>query len=997
MGYATFTSTMPSASADYIRHLWSNPVKTDKINQSELLDFKLAAGYPGFVKLTRGAYIKIFTDTYGYWFTGYVTNDPELEYLGIKNKVPAWGYKYEASADEYILSLKPIGLVHPFMNVYMGDIIKRLAEYLAPGVFNTTNVQNGPLLAQFTIDPNMKFNEVVSKLCESAHYVLYSRDHSLYFLPQDDNSFSNITLDGNDKHFTPGRLQIRPSTAPVINDVTVFGDIEPQKYMTEYFIGTGLQGTFPLASNVYGVEKSVLLEESFSGNSISSTLWETNDNGSTLVVDNGYLNIIGGSSYLASQNAIPLEGNIRLTHGEWDFLSGSGVICALYRATPTSGVGNCVYGLNVSGTSISPIVNGTTDSTQSFTLSTTKRYVFRTLAEFTRTHRLSQPYAYIDANGKVNTVGGGAVETEVNWHTIITEVDPETGKLTKQHTFNNNDITLSSNTVFAVYVPVVSSGLHATVSNITISIPVNATLSIASKAAFKNLNFDDWSSTWVPAGWDEYQNVEKETQWMDGELYGCRMYTHPDEPKNRVYLSQIAADKILPNSKYHVRARIRRNPSLTSGTLTIKLIGTDVEKSLANQDSIPSTFETNDVYLAAFLRAAAQTAASASGSTSTTTTPDTIVQLDEPGVSLDITTIGDSFQTVEGILTNGISTIPQDLKLLIELTDGSVDQYGAMWIDNVEIYTDFEPKLIGPNEIDAMDGLAPYATIVASNSGAPVKDPIFGNSTYNQGQCQLVFFKDSVNRVSTTPTEGTVIRLTYRSAGWSVGRVISANSVATEAAIWGDDGYRSSYRKDIIPRPRTSYECELAAYALVSENVYKHFEGTYTQFSTYFDTEPRAGGIFQMENIPGIAATFAAEQITEVKTTFECEKSSLSLFLHEISFSNPQLQLKKLLSVISSSTEFLSNSGSNINPPPIDLSQVGIYYRDDVTKPRLVSWNNQTLNFDVGIVQAPAEVRLTNSGWGQGTAKNLLSTSSGRFSYNLEKASRSNSFFLRQV
>lgn len=960
MSVATFTSTMSGASSDYMKSLFSNPVKTSVIQEADLLDFSLAVGVPGFVKLKRGAYIDLDSNLYPHWYTGFVTNDPQLAYLGAKDGVPYWGYTYQASGDEYLLSLKPLGLVRPFMNVHMGTILKRMVAVLAPGLYDVSGIQDGPLVAQYTIDPTKKFIDLSKDLCSASNYVFFGKSMKLYFMPQDDVSFPAITLDGSNKHFTPSRLQLKPSASTIINDATVLGDIEPQKYMTEYFIGTGLQGTFPLATSVFGVDTSVLIQDDMTGDALDSSIWDSNDTGSpTQIVSGGYLNIEGGSAYVQSLYPIPLEGNLRLTHGEWDFLSGSGIIGALYKQTPTSGATGCVYGLDISGSTIRPVVNGSVDISQSFTIDTSKRYILRTLAEFSKMHRLAQPYSYVDAMGAVQSVGGTTSGCLANWHTIITEIDPATGVMTKQGFFINDKVALGGDAVFSVYVPVLSAGLHATVSGITISIPVNATLSIATEAPFKNANFDDWASDWVPNGWDSSGNVQKEGTYQDGGVgFACKMYTYPPEPTNPVFLQQAAAGYILPNVEYDVTIRVRRNPSLTAGTLYVRLTGTNADGSLLEGD--PSV----------------------------------------PGIMLDMSTVGDSFQTVQGVLTTGLNVIPPDLNLIIELLNGSVDQYGGMWVDNMDVSTPFYAKLLGPNEIDSMDGLAPYATITSSNSGAPTRDPLFGTSQFNAGQSQLVFFKDSINRTSSTPTANQIVRLSYRSAGSAIGRVVSTESISSEASLWGDDGHRSVIRQDLTPRPRNSYECELAAYAIVAENMYQHYEGTYTQFSSYFDNEPRAGAMFKLINIPTVASSFAAEQITNVKTTFECDRFSPNdLFSHVVTFAIPTTQLQKILASIGTSVEYQKNNNTITNPEPTDLSLVGLNYADDVTQPRLLSWGPNALNFDVGLTSAPVEVRGTDMNWGNGPAKNLVTTTGDLFTYYfaLPDSGRTKTLYMKQV
>src|SRR5690349_21569697 len=117
---ATFTTTQAGASPDYMKYVYNGLTKDDRTNDPKLLDFGLVPWDASFVKLTRGAYITLTNSTYGTWYTGFITNDPELEYLGTKSGVPVHGFVYEATSDEYLLNLKNIGIVPPFINTNQG-------------------------------------------------------------------------------------------------------------------------------------------------------------------------------------------------------------------------------------------------------------------------------------------------------------------------------------------------------------------------------------------------------------------------------------------------------------------------------------------------------------------------------------------------------------------------------------------------------------------------------------------------------------------------------------------------------------------------------------------------------------------------------------------------------------------------------------------------------------------------------------------------------------
>jgi hypothetical protein len=940
----TFTSTRVGSSADYMLYLQGELKKTDRYKDSTLLDFALAPTDANYVHLDRGAYIAISSTTYPEWFTGFIINEPEATFLGDKgNKTPVWGYTYQATSDEYILSMKPLGVIQPFLNMTMGAILKALAEMIAPGLFDYTNIQDGPLLAQYQVEPDKQFKDVFKDLCDAAGYIFYGRSLKLYFLPQDDASLTVLTLDGTDENTTHANLSVKPSTSPILNDITVLGQLEPQTYMHEYFVGTGLEAAFPLTAGVWGADTALLLQDQFTGTLIDETIWKVfpdNTQGFLSIFDN-YLQCTGGNGspdvWLQSVSAIPMDGRLRLTHGEWDFVTGgSGVLGGLWTQAPNGSYTGCLYGLQMSGTTLNPIVAGAVDTTQFVTVSTSMRYVLRTVVEFTKCARIPQEYSYLDSNGVLQTVTASTQPDDAIWQTIISEVDPTTGVVTKQFAWKNTSVLTGTGDAFAVYVPILTSSIDATVGNISISIPVHATLEVASSVPLYNGTFDDWDDSTHPSGWINPANVAEEQIWSaasnDIKFLGAGATVEQD-------VSLL----IQPGLIYNIIFQAERNVSSSGGTLSFRLYGTGL-------------------------------------------TP--------VGPDFDIASLNDTYTTYSAKLTDALTTIPVDCKLQITASGG------PCWVDSLTILSQFQHQLVGPNEMDAMDGLAPVATVVAGNVNSQTKSTYTGAPQFNPGQDQLVFFKNSVTFQSSTPPENQIVRFSYRAAGSAVGRVQSAASIATEMALYNDDGVRSVVRTDLNPRPRTSLECELAAKALVSENAFQHYEGTYKQFSPYFTKEPVAGQPIKFVNFPGIPFLLA-EEVQQVQTTALCDHP-VEYFLHEITFGKPD----HIQTLISKFQEPVDSFAQSVNTPYsdpgfVDVTDVGLNYLPDVTRPILINWDDTYIYLDMGqdldAAATTFEVRFTDEGWSSTVdGKNLALRTTGR-AFRIARNRRGRLFFVRQT
>lgn len=810
-----FFSTAPNTSADYRKYIYDIPMKDDRDGDAILLDFTLANTDSSFKKLSRGNYIKFTTNTYPIWYTGYITNEPEYVYLGEKGGVPHWGYRYEASSDEIILSQNALGIIPPFLNMTQGEIIKALAAMVAPGLFDVTNVQAGLTLARYVVDPTKKFSDVVKEFSTSAVYRFYGQDHKLYYLPKTSIT-QGLTVDGSSLRFTPSDLTVKASTnIPIINDSVVMGGVEPQRFTTEYFVGTGFDGAFKLSSPVFGVESVIMLDDDFSGNSFDSSKWTVFDQPTNyLLLTNGFLNVVGGTGtaaydvHLDSANLIQLSGSMRIAHGEFDFVPQTtdnltcGVIGGLWTQAPNSSFTGCVYGLRVSKASgvvkLNPIVNGVVDTTQSLAVDTNGT--------------AGNPPAW-NSGSSYNV--GAAVYYSGAYYVCISASAPGT---------------LPTNVTFWALAQAKRYVIRTLVSSQTIYTSGMAYNYIASDGSIKN--------------------------YGGGQRVSVQTY--------HTYITEIDPNTGLITSGF---------PIVWTSTF------------------VPTTNQTFANYI--------------------------IVASNDLHVTVTGLTISTPMQATLGLQTFG------------QVGNGG-----------------FINKLVGPNEIDATDGLAPYATI-AQSGGRNSKSNVLGTPQYHFGDPTLQFFKDSSSLTATTPQKGDIIRLDYRSAGVAVGRARDNASVNTEALNWGDSGVRSVVRNgDITPVPQTSDDCEAAAAAVIGQNSYTHYEGSYKVPSQNVTAEPVSGAILPFTNLTtDFPVSSFNEQISEVKTSFDGLNGSTEIFTHEITFGlkNDSTRLLSTLSKFTLQSDVFTVVDSTEIPKYLPVSGVSLgAYAPDVTNPRMDLTNGGT-------------------------------------------------------
>ncbi len=140
-----------------------------------------------------------------------------------------------------------------------GDILQSLTSELAPGVFDMSGVQAMEMLAPFSVDPELNWSKHAAQLgtlCRAAYRI---HDSKLIFKPV--GSQSVAITESNDATLT---LQ---QPHGVVNDITVLGDSEPQRYVKDYFQGNGSSYWFTLSQSPYSGASGTLLVEDYTESS----------------------------------------------------------------------------------------------------------------------------------------------------------------------------------------------------------------------------------------------------------------------------------------------------------------------------------------------------------------------------------------------------------------------------------------------------------------------------------------------------------------------------------------------------------------------------------------------------------------------------------------------------------------------------------------------------------------------------------------------------------
>lgn len=392
-----------TGNVDYTRYVVDGTLSIeDSINVPTLTNFILSPSDNSFVIPKRSAYVTVVSERYasgsnpingnGYGSgkilaTGFVTNEPEREYLGINPKLTSnkfqnqqLSYKINVTSDEWLLNSHVVPFIPAFVNQTMGQILAGIANALLPGFFDvTSHVMSGDLVPYYQYDPQQTFSDIAKSFGDSVRYRYKVINRTLYFVPFGDAPLGiqydeNVSHKGFSRLNFPLELQTSVLTVPPVNDCIVIGDIEPQTNWENYFIGDGFTSRFRLKHDVFDGSTAALLQDDWTEGSFQTNLWNVVVNGTQDYTLGGVFDLAGSLSvtmasggsvplnttYIVENSGLELGGGLNLQHGEFEFTDVcTGIVGGIYSST-TLTQANCIAGfqLSASGTGVTVTASG---------------------------------------------------------------------------------------------------------------------------------------------------------------------------------------------------------------------------------------------------------------------------------------------------------------------------------------------------------------------------------------------------------------------------------------------------------------------------------------------------------------------------------------------------------------------------------------------------------------------------------------------------------------
>lgn len=388
---------------------------------SEMRAWLYACG-ADFVVPACGARVSLARNNGSTIFTGYSVAPPEHEYLGWSERGPVYRYELRAESDETLLAGRTLPKRADFVQRAAGDVLKTLAEDLAPGAFDAAACDGIAVLPDYFPDARKRFHEHAAELGLRARGSYRVQDGRLSF-----RSIGAVfhAISESSPNYVADALKLTPIPS-LRNDVTLSGEVGPAQFVKDYFYGDGATLGFYLSETPFLRPGVVLLEDEYRGTTLRPEYWSVLDPNGAIALSQGKLRVTGGglllgTTMLRAAEKIELGGALALDHGEFEFASAcEGLAGAVY--TGGFGLDACLAGFQFTpdgaSTRVGALVNAVAAG-QSLTTTPGRRYALSTRIYASEPYRVTQPFASPGI-----TVGGDTIASGARILMLVHEIDP---------------------------------------------------------------------------------------------------------------------------------------------------------------------------------------------------------------------------------------------------------------------------------------------------------------------------------------------------------------------------------------------------------------------------------------------------------------------------------------------------------------------------------------------------------------------------------------------
>jgi hypothetical protein len=428
-----------------------------KLNQAPVLTAWLACQGQN-IAASAGSKVRLYRDTGGLWFSGYLENAPELEFAGEALGKPVFRVAFHAKGEISALDRRALS-EHVAMGGYTAGEAVTSFTLEEDAAYNVSAVQDVAGAGNVTVEMGELWSTAAVEVANGARAVLTSANCALTMAPV---GAVTRTLTDSDPGFSPQSLKLAVS-APVANKITVIGETEPAMYWRDCITATGTEELFYLTKPAFKSKTTVLVEDDFTGSALDPTKW-VSDVPAALTFTTGGVSCAGPVA-LRFRDRVEIGGLNLLEQTGISYVSGQGLVGALFSGG--FAVNYCIAGVMLTGGNICPVINGVMNAPVGELLPNLL-YEFRTLIFHPEPIRAGQVYSSSVCNGtnaRTSEVWAGTT------HVVLTmrAIDPTNASTTSAAQVVIYDGTLQNVPAYADYEPLWGLNLTCTLGSASAS------------------------------------------------------------------------------------------------------------------------------------------------------------------------------------------------------------------------------------------------------------------------------------------------------------------------------------------------------------------------------------------------------------------------------------------------------------------------------------------------------------------------------------------------
>lgn len=441
------------------------PQLTRKLNQPSALKLSLVANTPSFLVPADNGRITLTKANAQILFTGYLSKPIAYEYLGWGISGPAYRYTVTAQSDEILLDQKRLPTVAPLINRTAASALIQLTQDISPNTFTTTGVESTDSIITYAPNPQETWSKQAGQIAAEARASYQLQNAALTLAPV---AAATLAIDESDPLISTEALTLTP-VAAIVNDLTVIGDLEPQAYVTDYFVGDGLTRKFYLSQTPFNKASVVVFDEEYTEPQLDPHRWLVTDPSSAISLTNAGLQVAGGTGADGATTVqfveqIELGGSVVIQHGDFVFTAAStGVLGGLYPSTILATA--CLAGFQISpnGTqcNIQALINGAATGAVLATVAT-HHYVLTTLIYTQEIFRREQIF-HSSLHPAGNGCGGATIPANVRLVLQVHDIDPANPATQTAPATVLYDGVIAAAPGFCTYAPIDAANLHCVV------------------------------------------------------------------------------------------------------------------------------------------------------------------------------------------------------------------------------------------------------------------------------------------------------------------------------------------------------------------------------------------------------------------------------------------------------------------------------------------------------------------------------------------------------